>query len=85
MACDQAASELLLSDELGLPFAQADVTLELSGQRHNARTDANGKLCLRVPPGQAVRVTLADTHERRAGDATRTPSGQHFAVGGSGP
>lgn len=81
-----AASEILVVDELGLPIVSSTVTLILStGAVHNVTTDATGKVCLSLPPGTTGQFELANIHEAATGDSTTTPSGHHFAAGGSGP
>ena len=83
--CANSNSEILVLDEIGLPFANTRVNITVSGRAHTATTDAQGKICLRLAPGTAVRVELSNTHESRSGDSTTTPSGRHFSAGGRGP
>lgn len=84
--CALSQSEILVVDEIGMPFGNTAVTLHMSsGSTFNMTTDANGKICLSLPPGTTCEVELANIHEARAGDSTSTPSGQHFAAGGTGP
>jgi hypothetical protein len=84
--CASAQSEILIVDEIGIPFRNAAVILRpATGGAHNMTTDGNGKICLSIPPGTACEVELANTHEASAGDSTTTTSGRHFATGGTGP
>jgi len=85
VACPHAGSELLLVDELGLPYKSVSVTIVMGGGSHPGTTDATGKLCLSLPPGSSFDIELAETHEGGAGDSTSTGSGKHFSAGGTGP
>jgi hypothetical protein len=86
VACTASSSELLLLDEIGLPLGGQAVTVRLSGGVVlNTTTGADGRICLNVPAGTAAEVELAAVHEAGAGDATSTPSGHHFSLGGTGP
>jgi hypothetical protein len=81
-----AASEILIVDEIGLPLGNTSVKLQLSGGGvHNVTTDANGKICLTLPPGTSGQIEIDNIHEAAPGDSTTTGSGRHFAAGGTGP
>lgn len=84
-SCPHAASELLVVDELGLPYRSASVTVRIGGGTFTSSTDANGKICLSLAPGTSFEIELAETHEGKAGDSTSTASGRHFSAGGTGP
>lgn len=84
--CPLAQSEVLLVDEIGLPFSNTAVKIHMSsGGSFDATTDSNGKICLSSPPGTTGRIELVNTHEAETGDSTNTASGQHFSAGGTGP
>jgi len=84
--CSTALSEILVVDEIGLPFGNQAVTLTVpSGDTVNTTTLADGRICLDLPPGTTIVVHLVETHEGRSGDSTTTPSGRHFLAGGTGP
>jgi hypothetical protein len=85
-ACALSASEILIVDEIGLPLANVSVNVRPSGGgMFSTMTGADGRICLNLPPGTNVEVEVPETHEGRAGDSVSTPSGQHFAAGGTGP
>ena len=86
VSCPHSQSEILLLDEIGLPFRNTAVVLHLSsGGTFNTTTDGDGKICLNLPPGTTGEVELADIHEAASGDSTTTPSGNHFSLNGTGP
>lgn len=86
VACPLSQSEILLVDEIGLPFSNVSVTIRWSdGSMLSTTTGADGRICFSKPPGSGGEVTLTDTHEARQGDSTTTPSGQHFAANSTGP
>lgn len=84
--CALSQSEILVLDEIGLPFRNAPVIIHLTGRAPiNTTTDANGKVCFTLPPGTAGEVELVNVHESAVGDSTSTASGRHFALNGIGP
>lgn len=84
--CSTAQSAIQVVDELGIPLRNQPVKLTLStGGVHYMTTDANGYVCLNLPPNTTGQVEVANTHEARQGDSTTTPSGQHFKTNGTGP
>jgi hypothetical protein len=86
VACPLATSELLFVDEIGLPLAGLAVTLRFaSGAVISTTTDVDGKVGLNVAPGTTGEAELVQMHEGASGDSTSTPSGRHFAAGGTGP
>jgi hypothetical protein len=85
-SCPLSQSEIILLDEIGLPFRNAAVVIHITGQGPlNTTTDGDGKICLNLPPGTVGEVELAAVHETASGDATTTASGTHFALNGTGP
>lgn len=84
--CPSAQSAIQVIDELGIPLANCPVTFRLSsGAVHSHTTDANGFVCLNLPPNTQGQLDISNVHEVRKGNATTTPSGQHFRVNGTGP
>ena len=85
-SCPLSQSEILLLDEIGLPFRNAAVIIHLSsGGTLNTTTGADGEICLNLPPGTTGEVELVDTHEAASGDSTTTSYGNHFSLNGTGP
>jgi hypothetical protein len=77
---------VVLVDEIGLPLRNAAVRLLLpNGRREEARTDDQGAIRPRVPPGSSFDVVVLDVHEAGAQDSLTTPSGRHFEAGGVAP
>lgn len=84
-ACDTAASAIMLVDELGIPLANQAVVLHLSSGPLPTNADANGIICLNLPPGTKGKVSVDNIHEGKQGESTSTSSGQHFKAKGTGP
>jgi outer membrane protein OmpA-like peptidoglycan-associated protein/phage baseplate assembly protein gpV len=73
-----------LIDELGLPLKKAKVKIKYpDGHTRDATTDDAGTFLARVKPEDSLELEIDDAHEAAAGDASRTPSGTHFHVGGT--
>jgi outer membrane protein OmpA-like peptidoglycan-associated protein len=73
-----------LIDELGLPLKKAKVKIKYpDGHTREATTDDAGTFLARVKPEDSLELEIDDAHEAAAGDASRTPSGTHFHVGGT--
>ena len=84
--CPGFESSILLIDEIGLPMQATSVEIVIGGAAaQSLTTDSEGRICFHKPPGTAVEVRLANTHETRAGQSTSTPSGQHFGHLKPGP
>jgi hypothetical protein len=80
------ASAILLIDEIGLPMLGVTVQVTIDGVTSTMTSDATtGILCFTQPPGTKVKIELADVHEGKPGESTKTPSGQHFKANGPGP
>jgi hypothetical protein len=77
--CTGFQSSILLIDEIGLPMQGTSVDISIGGAAaQNFTTDSHGRVCFHHPPGTAVVVQVAETHETRPGQSTTTPSGRHF-------
>ncbi len=83
-ACAEPVSETLLIRELGVGLNAVAVECNMVDRAgfQNATTNTNGRVCFSVAVGTAVDVRVDDMHEGAAGEATRTASGTHFALGG---
>ena len=84
--CPGFQSAILVIDEIGLPMKSTTVTVILGGGApQDLTTDDEGRVCFHEPPGTAAVVKLAETHEAKEGQSTKTPSGQHFGHYKPGP
>lgn len=79
-------TEVQLIDELGMPMKNIQVRVTtLDGSTTTLTTDDDGKIRPSLPPLSLFWVGVDDAHESRWGDASVTPSGHHFALGGNPP
>ena len=83
--CPSAQSAILIVDELGLPLASTSLQVTVGATTSGMTTDANGVLCFTDPPGTAVQIQIAASHQTAVGDSSVTSSGHHFAANGTGP
>jgi hypothetical protein len=82
----QIGPSILFVDEIGLPVKNSPVKLRLAdGQQLVLTTDNEGKVYPGLAAGTRFHAELPNIHEASSGQSTRTPSGQHFSAGGSGP